>query len=94
MGQLLSESDDQLAQWRTQILAAVGENGQVLIEVIPELEQIIGQQPAPPNSLVVLPKIGSTYYFRGLLRYSPRQSIPWWCSWTICSGPTRLPSIC
>jgi predicted ATPase/signal transduction histidine kinase len=49
MGQLLSESDDQLAQWRTQILAAVGENGQVLIEVIPELEQIIGQQPDAPE---------------------------------------------
>lgn len=48
MGQLLSESDEQLARWRTQILAVVGENGQVLIEVIPELEQIIGQQPAAP----------------------------------------------
>ncbi|MBW4646833.1 MAG: AAA family ATPase [Goleter apudmare HA4340-LM2] len=45
MGQLLAESDLQLAQWKTQILAAVGENGQVLIEVIPELEQIIGKQP-------------------------------------------------
>ncbi|MEH1963034.1 MAG: AAA family ATPase [Nostoc sp.] len=46
MAQLLSESDTQLEQWQSQILAAVGENGQVLIEVIPELEQIIGKQPA------------------------------------------------
>ncbi|MCW5318555.1 AAA family ATPase [Nostoc sp. KVJ3] len=46
MGQLLSESDTQLEQWQTKILAAVGENGQVLIEVIPELEQMIGKQPA------------------------------------------------
>ncbi|MCU0552360.1 MAG: trifunctional serine/threonine-protein kinase/ATP-binding protein/sensor histidine kinase [Leptolyngbya sp. Prado105] len=45
MGQLLSESDDHLAQWQAKILAAVGENGQVLIDVIPELEQIIGKQP-------------------------------------------------
>ncbi|WP_445633572.1 histidine kinase [Nostoc sp. DSM 114161] len=45
MGQLLSESDAQLAQWKTKILAVVGDNGQVLIEVIPELELIIGQQP-------------------------------------------------
>jgi predicted ATPase/signal transduction histidine kinase len=44
MGQLLSESDAQLQTWKTQILAAVGENGQVLIDVIPELERIIGQQ--------------------------------------------------
>ncbi|MEH1972675.1 MAG: AAA family ATPase [Nostoc sp.] len=46
MGQLLSESDTQLEQWQSKILAAVGENGQVLIEVIPELEQLIGKQPA------------------------------------------------
>ncbi|BAZ04741.1 AAA family ATPase [Calothrix sp. NIES-3974] len=45
MTQLLSESDAQLARWRKEILAAVGENGQVLIEVIPELEAIIGSQP-------------------------------------------------
>ncbi len=49
MGQLLSESDAQLAHWKAQILAAVGENGQVLIEVIPELVQIIGQQPKAPE---------------------------------------------
>ncbi|MBE9104799.1 serine/threonine-protein kinase PknK, partial [Nostoc cf. edaphicum LEGE 07299] len=46
IGQLLSESDTQLKQWQSQILAAVGENGQLLIEVIPELEQMIGKQPA------------------------------------------------
>ena len=45
MGQLLSESDTQLQTWKTQILAAVGDNGQVLIDVIPELERIIGAQP-------------------------------------------------
>ncbi|MEH2378848.1 MAG: AAA family ATPase [Nostoc sp.] len=45
MGQLLSESDAQIQQWRNQILSAVGENGQVIIEVIPELSRIIGEQP-------------------------------------------------
>ena len=51
MEQLLSESDSQLQIWKTQILAVVGESGQVLIDVIPELEQIIGQQqPAPELS--------------------------------------------
>ena len=51
MAQLLSESDAQLVQWRNQILQVVGENGQVLIEVIPELEQVIGKQlPAPELS--------------------------------------------
>ncbi|MEG4505539.1 AAA family ATPase [Microcoleus sp. F6_B4] len=44
MGQLLSESDAQLQTWKTNILTAVGDSGQVLIEVIPELERIIGAQ--------------------------------------------------
>ncbi|MDZ8053442.1 MAG: AAA family ATPase [Aulosira sp. ZfuVER01] len=46
IGQLLTENDIQLAQWKNKILSAVGENGQVIIEVIPELERIIGKQPS------------------------------------------------
>jgi predicted ATPase/signal transduction histidine kinase len=49
IGQLLTESDAQLASWKNRILAAVESNGQVLIEVIPELEQIIGKQPEVPE---------------------------------------------
>ncbi|MEG4810424.1 AAA family ATPase [Microcoleus sp. F8-D3] len=45
MSQLLSETDEQLLQWKQKILSALGENGQVLIDVIPELEQIVGKQP-------------------------------------------------
>ncbi|MEG4571433.1 AAA family ATPase [Microcoleus sp. N3A4] len=44
MEQLLTESDAKIQQWKSKILSAVGENGQVIIEVIPELERIIGQQ--------------------------------------------------
>ncbi|NJL00850.1 MAG: AAA family ATPase [Spirulinaceae cyanobacterium SM2_1_0] len=44
--QLLGETDDKLAAWRAKIAAALGESGQVIIEMIPELEQIIGTQPA------------------------------------------------
>ncbi|QIR37757.1 AAA family ATPase [Tolypothrix sp. PCC 7910] len=46
MGQLLSESDAQLQIWKNQILQALGDNAQVIVDVIPELEQIIGVQPA------------------------------------------------
>ncbi|WP_263971242.1 ATP-binding protein [Leptolyngbya sp. PCC 6406] len=49
MGQLLSESDTHIDRWRTKVLAAVGEHGQVLTEVIPELEQIIGKQTLAPE---------------------------------------------
>ncbi|MBD2514955.1 AAA family ATPase [Nostoc sp. FACHB-973] len=44
MRQLLTLSDAQIQQWKNKILSAVGDNGQVIIEVIPELEIIIGQQ--------------------------------------------------
>ncbi|MDJ1182472.1 trifunctional serine/threonine-protein kinase/ATP-binding protein/sensor histidine kinase [Roseofilum casamattae] len=48
-GQLLSESDAALASWKTKILEAVGDNGRVLIEAIPELERAIGSQPPIPE---------------------------------------------
>jgi predicted ATPase/signal transduction histidine kinase/tRNA A-37 threonylcarbamoyl transferase component Bud32 len=43
--QLLTESEAQLAMWREKLLAALGVNGQVIIEVIPEIEEIVGSQP-------------------------------------------------
>jgi PAS domain S-box-containing protein len=43
--QLLSESSSILARWKEKILAVVGDNGQILIDVIPHLELIIGSQP-------------------------------------------------
>ena len=49
INQLLGESDQKLANWKAKILEAVGENGQVIIDVIPELESIIGQQPNVPK---------------------------------------------
>ncbi len=43
--QLLSESDSRLAEWRDKLMAALGSSGQVIIDLIPELELIIGPQP-------------------------------------------------
>ena len=43
--QLLGESDNILQKWRIKILEALGDNGQVVIDVIPDLELIIGTQP-------------------------------------------------
>lgn len=47
--QLLAESTEQLDIWREKLLATLGPNGQVLIDMIPDLEQIIGPQPAVPH---------------------------------------------
>ncbi|MBW4604542.1 MAG: AAA family ATPase [Calothrix sp. FI2-JRJ7] len=45
MGQLLTQTDVKLQEWKDKILQALGESAQVIIEVIPEFERIIGQQP-------------------------------------------------
>ena len=47
--QLLVESEARLARWRGQILQAVGANGQLIVDVLPQLELIIGPQPPPPR---------------------------------------------
>ncbi|MGK7901191.1 MAG: AAA family ATPase [Hormoscilla sp.] len=47
--QLLTESEEQLENWRSHIIAAWGDNGQVIVDVIPELELIVGQQPPVPE---------------------------------------------
>ncbi|MCP4396386.1 MAG: AAA family ATPase, partial [bacterium] len=43
---LLRESKQTLANWQRKILNAVGMNGQIIIDVIPDLELVIGKQPA------------------------------------------------
>ncbi|MEN9565408.1 MAG: hypothetical protein RLZZ69_604, partial [Cyanobacteriota bacterium] len=44
--QLLGESTLQLNRWRKKLLTVLGVNGQLIINVIPEIELIIGKQPA------------------------------------------------
>mgnify|MGYP002776989672 CR=1 FL=1 len=48
MRQLLTEPAEKLQKWQEKILAALGVNGQVIIDVIPEVELIIGKQPELP----------------------------------------------
>ena len=41
---LLSESEAQLERWRDALLGALGANGQLMVELVPELELVIGPQ--------------------------------------------------
>jgi predicted ATPase/signal transduction histidine kinase/CheY-like chemotaxis protein len=47
--QLLMETDAQLEQWKQKLLTALGPNGNVILEVIPDVQAIIGEQPAVPR---------------------------------------------
>ncbi|MEM7184155.1 MAG: AAA family ATPase [Spirochaetota bacterium] len=43
---LLTESTESLENWKNKIAEAIGQNGQVLLDIIPGLEKVIGKQPA------------------------------------------------
>ncbi|MCP4752891.1 MAG: serine/threonine-protein kinase PknK, partial [Proteobacteria bacterium] len=47
--QLLTENERNLATWKTKLLKAVGPNGQIVVDVIPDMELILGKQPAIPE---------------------------------------------
>ncbi|HBB31776.1 MAG TPA: serine/threonine protein kinase [Cyanobacteria bacterium UBA9273] len=49
MRQLLTESTQRLQTWQQKLLGALSTNGQVIIDVIPEVELIIGKQPPVPE---------------------------------------------
>ncbi|MEL6495260.1 MAG: serine/threonine-protein kinase PknK [Cyanobacteria bacterium J06623_7] len=44
--QLLTENSSQLQDWRQQLLDILGKNAGVIVDVIPEIELIIGKQPS------------------------------------------------
>lgn len=58
----LTESPERIAAWQQRILAAVEQNGRVLIDVIPELEALIGSQPVVPS----LPPVEARTRFHNL----------------------------
>ncbi|WP_428266198.1 AAA family ATPase [Haliangium sp.] len=47
MKEILTESESRLAQWRGSLMEALGPNAKLIIDVLPDLELIIGEQPAP-----------------------------------------------
>jgi PAS domain S-box-containing protein len=47
--QLLGEPNEQVEVWRSRLLTALGSNGQIIIDVIPEVELIIGKQSPIPE---------------------------------------------
>lgn len=51
LNQILTEGEAELAAWRAKLTAALGANGQVMVEVLPVLELIMGPQTAVPDLL-------------------------------------------
>src|SRR6202166_2795389 len=46
---LLTQSEEELGRWRDALSEALGPNGQLMINLVPELELLIGKQPPVPD---------------------------------------------
>jgi len=46
---LLGKSDAELMGWRDALLEALGPNGRLMVDIVPELKLIIGEQPSVPE---------------------------------------------
>ncbi|MBV8279189.1 MAG: AAA family ATPase, partial [Verrucomicrobia bacterium] len=62
--QILVKSEEEVNLWKSVILEAVGPNGGLMVNLIPELELVIGKQPAVPD----LPYQQSKTRLEGVLR--------------------------
>ena len=63
--ELLAESEERLAAWRQRLLGALGSNAQLTVDVIPQVELVIGRQPKVPE----LPPVEAQNRFRLVLRH-------------------------
>jgi PAS domain S-box-containing protein len=66
--QILSESEAEVARWRNEIRESLGRNGQLMVNLIPELEFVIGKQ--PPVAELPPTEVESRFHmvFRSFLR--------------------------
>ncbi|MGB8700813.1 MAG: AAA family ATPase [Thermosynechococcaceae cyanobacterium] len=74
--QLLTESDQNIKDWETKILEALGDNGQVLIEVLPELELLIGKQPLVSELEPIAAQNRFKLLFQSFIQLFPNKTHP------------------
>jgi predicted ATPase/signal transduction histidine kinase/CheY-like chemotaxis protein len=76
ISQLLMESDSRLNNWKAQILEAVGSNGKLITDVIPNLELVIGPQPDVPELDGQAMQNRFNYVFQRFIKVIARQNHP------------------
>ena len=91
---LLGKSEAELAPWRDALREALGPNGQLMVDLVPELKLIIGEQPPVPSFRHRTRNGASSWCSGGSSASSPGRSIRWRSSSTTCNGSTRRRSTC
>ncbi|MEN6473243.1 MAG: diguanylate cyclase [Syntrophaceae bacterium] len=74
--QLLAESDDRIQEWKERLLLALGPNGKIITDAIPDIELIIGRQPDIPELGPEETQNRFSYVFKCFVRVFARQSHP------------------
>jgi serine/threonine protein kinase len=81
--QLLSAADEELSRWRNALLEALGPNGQLMVNLIPELALIVGEPPPLPD---LPPQDPSSWCFGDSSACSPGLNTRSSCSSTTFNG--------
>ena len=74
--QILGKSEAELGRWRDALREALGANGQLIVNLVPELELIIGKQPPVPDLPPQDAKNRFQMVFRRFLGVFARQEHP------------------
>ena len=74
--QLLTEGEEEIAAWRDAIHDAVDPNGQLIVDVVPALERIIGPQPRVPELEALEAQNRFNLAFQSFLQVFCRKSHP------------------
>jgi predicted ATPase/tRNA A-37 threonylcarbamoyl transferase component Bud32 len=65
---LLAESDEHIDRWRERLMQALGVNGRIVVDVIPEVEWVIGPQPPVPDLLPAETQNRFNFVFQNFIR--------------------------
>ena len=87
--QILVKSEAEMGRWRDALREALGPNGQLMVDLVPESKFVIGKQPPVPELPPQDAQSRFQLVFRRFLGAFARRSIRWRCSSTICNGWTR-----
>ena len=94
-GRSSAKSEAELAGWRDALQEALGPNGQLIVDLVPELKLIIGEPAAGSRAAAAgCAEAASSWCSGASSAYSRARSIRSRCSSTICNGSTRRRSIC
>lgn len=79
--QILTEPLEKLAEWKDKIINAVGENAQILIDLAPDLQKVIGVQPPLVEVDSIAAENRFTYVISSMLKALPSKEHPFVLFW-------------